>query len=175
METVTEKLSNGNEITYKVIGGTAFHIDTPDRVVDILTAAIQARRQYRLRLFLGDPTTGRDWGKEDYCSIGYIGRSTGRIKIPLCVYNQRSMGGPALLDDKIVKIVDVQSKRVLYQHPAYHQPTYTVGKPPEKIGNVTMEEYQAGVYADGENVANFKTERQANHWIAFMRGERMRK
>jgi hypothetical protein len=174
METVTEKLSNGNEITYKVIGGTAFHVDTPESVVNILLGAMCGLRS-RLRLFLGDPETGRDWGEEDYCSIGYIGRSTGRIKIPLCVYNRKSTGGPALLDDRIVKIMDVQTKRVLYQHPNYHQPVYTLGKPPEKIGNVTMEEYQAGVYADGENVANFKTERQANHWIAFMRGERMRK
>lgn len=176
METVTEKLPNGNEITYKIVGGTAFHIDTPDRVVDILTAAIQARLQRRFRLFLGDPETGRDWG-EEHDAIGYIGRSMGRIKIPLLIHNQRSYGGPGLLDHRIVKIVDVQTKRTVYQHPLYQLPAYTLGTCPPKIGaiDMTAEGYTVGVYRDGENIANFKTEDQARRWIAFMRGERMRK
>ena len=39
METVTEKLSNGNEITYKVIGGTAWlREDVPAVVLDWLRA-----------------------------------------------------------------------------------------------------------------------------------------
>lgn len=176
METVTEKLSNGNEITYKIVGGTAFHIDTPDRVVDILTAAIQARRQYRLRLFLGDPETGRDWG-EEYDVIGYIGRSGGHIKIPLLLPNATSVYGLGLLDHRILRIVDVQTKRTVYQHPLYQLPKYELGACPPKIGAVNMadEGYTAGVYREGENIANFKTEDQARRWIAFMRGERMRK
>lgn len=179
METVTEKLSNGNEITYKIYNGTAYHVDTPIEVINTLEIARIARqfgRRLRLRLFLGDPETGRDWG-EEHDVIGYIGRSMGRIKIPLLIHNQRSYGGPGLLDHRIVKIVDVQTKRTVYQHPLYQLPAYTLGTCPPKIGAIDMaaEGYTVGVYREGENIANFKTEDQARRWIAFMRGERMRK
>lgn len=179
METVTEKLSNGNEITYKIYNGTAYHVDTPIEVINTLETARASRirgHQYRLRLFLGDPETGRDWG-EEYDVIGYIGRSMGPIKIPLLVYSRRSYGGPGLLDHRIVKIVDVQTKRTVYQHPLYQLPAYTLGTCPPKIGAIDMaaEGYTVGVYREGENIANFKTEDQARRWIAFMRGERMRK
>jgi len=101
----------------------------------------------------------------------------GPIKIPLLVYSRRSYGGPGLLDNHIVKIVDAQTKRTVYQHPAYHQPAYTLGAPalnPDRVP-VDLEKYKVGVYGDGKIVANFKTEDQARRWIAFMRGERMRK
>jgi len=179
METVTEKLSNGNEITYKIYNGTAYHIDTPIEVINELETARIARqfgRRLRLRLFLGDPETGRDWG-EEYDVIGYIGRSGGHIKIPLLLPNATSVYGPGLLDHRILRIVDVQTKRTVYQHPLYQLPKYELGACPPKIGAVNMadEGYTVGVYREGENIANFKTEDQARRWIAFMRGERMRK
>ena len=179
METITEKLSNGNEITYKIYNGTAYHIDTPIEVIIELETARIARQfgcRLRLRLFLGDPTTGRDWG-EEHDVIGYIGRSMGPIKIPLLIHSQRSYGGSGLFGNCIVKIVDVQTKRTVYQHPAYHQPAYTLGAPalnPDRVP-VDLEKYKVGVYGDGKIVANFKTEDQARRWIAFMRGERMSK
>lgn len=114
METVTDSYG----ITYRIVNGTAFHVDTPPEVVSILENNLSNRRAERLNFHFGDRETGRAWGDID---TGYVGRSTGRIKIPLVVYNARSLGGPALLDHCIVKITTARGKRVLYEHPHYHE------------------------------------------------------
>lgn len=159
---------------YEVVNGTSYHIDTPKLVIDVLEHVRHSGQ--RVRLFYGDTDTGASWCDE-YDIIGTIGRSTGRVSIPLMIASRRSLGGPAILDHCIVKIIDVASKRVLYQHPKFHQPNYTIGEPPERIGNDVMAEYGyvEGVYADGENVANFKKHGQAERWVQFMTGHRMSK
>lgn len=155
---------------YTVVNGTSYHIDTPKLVIDVLEQARQSGR--RIRLYYGDVETGRSWGDE-YDIIGKIGRSCGSIKVPLMIYSRRSMGGLAFLDHCIVKAVDVASKRVLYQHPSFNQPEYTLGAMPENIGDMTG--YTAFVYAGGQNVANFKSHDAAHRWIGFMTGQRMSK
>jgi len=154
--------------------GISYSVNTPDDVVAVLDRYYHADR--RLRVFYGDKVTGKCWGDE-YNTIGAIGRSTGKYQIPLMIANSRSLGGGAVLDDCIVKIMDVQTKRVLYQHPTFNQPAYTIAPPPEKIGNADMaaDGYTHGVYADGENIANFKSIVQAARWVKFMIGERMAK
>jgi hypothetical protein len=106
-----EKLSNGNIISYKILYETAYHAETPDRVVYLLHTA----RSYgtRLKIHYGDTKTGKLWGDIISC---YVGRSTGTIKIPLAIYNKRSTGGCDLLDNCIVKIEYANKKRggVLY-------------------------------------------------------------
>lgn len=119
MKTVIEHLSNGNDIKYKIVNNTAYHFDTEDTIVDILEKAREEPKT-RLRFYYGDVKTGRDWG-DIHDQVGYIGRSTGEIKIPLIIYNTRSYGGGALLDDCIVKIETSRGKRVLYEHPNYHK------------------------------------------------------
>jgi len=107
--------------TYKIINDTAYNKDTPDAVIKILENNRSGHRGERLRLWYGDPKTGKDW-EEVYDVEGYIGRSTGLIKVPLLIHNSRSMGGPALLDDNIIKIAETKgSHRVLYEHPKYHK------------------------------------------------------
>lgn len=96
---INETLSNGNEIKYKVINETCYHIETPSLVVDILEASRQNKT--RLKLYYGDTKTGVLWGDVVTCRVG---RSTGRIKIPLAIKQSRSMGGEGLLDHCIVKI-----------------------------------------------------------------------
>ena len=121
-----EHLPNGNTIHYKVTpDGTAYHVDTPDRLVDILEGL--RRRRSRVRVYLGDRKTGRDW-EESSDVFGIIGRSTGRIKIPILVNNVRSLGGGALLDDCIVKLEYANRKDggVIWQHPKYHRGDYPV-------------------------------------------------
>ena len=115
--------SNGTK--YQVINGTSFHMETDNAVIQVLCDALDTRghgrSSRRLRLYYGDVETGRDW-EEVYEVTGYIGRSTGRIKIPLLIHNTRSFGGGAILDHCIVKI-EHSNKRtggVLYQHPHYH-------------------------------------------------------
>ena len=103
----------------KVINGTTFHAETPIEVCNILNDAISSRRSKRIRIFLGDKETGKDWN-EFHDTIGYVGRSTGTSKIPLIIHNIRSAGGAAILDDCIVKIT--VDKKIVYQHPKYHCP-----------------------------------------------------
>ena len=100
--------------------------------------------------------------------MGYISRSMGTSKVPLLVYNRQSMGGGALLCNCIVKAVDVESKRVLYQHPDYHQPAYT-------IETNLAESLPYRVCANDKNVANFKSAKAASNWVLFMTGKRMSK
>ena len=112
------------ENQYKVVRGISFDARTPDKVCNILASHCGGRNQ-RVRIFLGDTKTGKDWC-EVYDTIGYIGRSTGNIKIPLMIATKNSRGGGAIPDHCIVKItIDKQN---VYQHPNYHCPI-------EKQGN----------------------------------------
>jgi hypothetical protein len=155
MELIKEKLSNGNEIEYKIINGTAYHINTPDRVVNILEQSLNSKRGQRIRIFYGDEKTGRDW-LEEHDTIGFIGRSTGSIKIPLLIKTSNSYGGGALLDDNIVKITI--DKTTVYQHPNYH------------TGSIEIKD--KSVFVNGENVANFNTIIQAQNYVEFLKGNR---
>jgi hypothetical protein len=74
----------------------------------------------RCRFHWGDIETGKDWN-DTYDVTGRIGRSTGFFKIPILLYNKRSLGGSAILTNCIVKITNTTSKKVLYQHPNYHK------------------------------------------------------
>lgn len=116
MEIKQETLNNGTIIKYKIVNGTAYHINTPDTIINIMEKARENRT--RLRFHWGNVETGEDWG-DIYDVTGYIGRSTGSIKIPLLVHNSRSMGGGAILDHCIVKITTSKGKQTLYKHPNY--------------------------------------------------------
>jgi len=85
---------------YRVVNGTSYNSRTPDAVVQLLERA--RREDVRLRIQYGDVMTGKSW--MDDPEEGYIGRSTGEIKIPLLVHNKRSMGGDGIIDHCIVKI-----------------------------------------------------------------------
>ena len=83
----------------QIVNGTSYHDTTSSEVIKILDEARLYR--WRIRLYYGG--NGKCWNDEDG-TIGYIGRSTGNSKIPILVYNSRSMGGGAISDDKIVRI-----------------------------------------------------------------------
>lgn len=108
-------------IKYKVTpSGTAYHYDTPDDLVEVLEGL--RSRGTRIRIYYGSQDTGLDW-EEQYDVFGTIGRSTGRIKIPLLIANSRSLGGGSLLDNAIVKIEHANKRDggVIWQHPKYHR------------------------------------------------------
>lgn len=101
----------------QVVNGTHYHEDTPSMVVHVLEQCRQNRT--RIRVHYGDPKTGEDWG--DTCDVtGYVGQSCGEIKVPLLVYNARSLGGTYMLDHCIVRITTSRGKELLFQHPTYH-------------------------------------------------------
>lgn len=98
---------------YKVSNGTFYHEDTDNQVIEVLERAREGCT--RLLLDYGDTKTGKSWGEVNDIK-GYVGRSTGSIKIPLLLYNTRSMGGGAILTDCILKITRSNDKnRILYQ------------------------------------------------------------
>lgn len=104
---------------YKVTeSGTAYHMGTSDKIVEILEDIRNSGQ--RVRFHWGDTETGEDWG-DIYDVSGTIGRSTGDIKVPLLIETTRSTVGSAILTHCIVKITTTKNpKHVIYQHPKYH-------------------------------------------------------
>jgi hypothetical protein len=99
------------EIKYKVIDGTSFKENTPDNLCNLLNELRENRT--RIVVDYGNVKTGKSW-EEVYDISGYIGRSTGSIKIPLLVHNSRSFGGGSLLDDCILSIKTSKGKKEIY-------------------------------------------------------------
>jgi hypothetical protein len=143
------------EQEYKEVGGIFYHKDTPEEVCSIISYYHKAGRNTRLRFFYGDTDTGRDW-MEEYDTIGYIGRSTGPIKIPLLIHNINSSGGGGILDNCIIKIT--ANGRTLYKNNKYHQPECTVDG--------------CAVYVGGQIHARFTSETQASKFQQFVTGQR---
>lgn len=166
---VKSNLLSGKEISYKIVNGTAYHVDTPDAAVAVLERFRSTNK--RIRVFYGDTETGRDW-LEEHDIMGYLERSSGSIKIPLLVHNMRSVGGGAVLDHCIVRItVDGLE---YYRHPKYHRPILEC-----RDINLTAQgkTYTAGIYKklEGENLANFETKEKALRWMKFILGDSNRK
>lgn len=102
---------------YKEHNGTFYNKDTSDKIISILESI--RRNRTRVRFYWGDVETGKDWGDEFYVR-GTIGRSMGPVKIPILIYNRRSLGGTAILTDCIVKITTTKGNHTIYQHENYH-------------------------------------------------------
>lgn len=141
--------------------GVYYRDTTPRPVIDALE---RARKSWgsRVRLFYGDKQTGRDWGEENDVT-GRVGRTGGRIPVPILLHNSRSIGGGAILCENIVRLI--VDGREVYRHPHYHQPAYAI----------LFNSKGASVLADGQHVASFDSKPQAERWIAFMTGRRMTK
>lgn len=117
--------NTGTIIKYKIVNGTAYHEETPESIIEIIEEALNSQRQIKLRFYFGDTNSGKDWCEENDI-IGYIGRSTGEIKVPLLFNSARSSWGGSLLDHCIVKIEKIinhthcPSYHEVYRHPSYH-------------------------------------------------------
>ena len=135
---------------------------TSSRVAVLLNRLTESKQ--RIRLVYGNTETGKDWLQE-YDVVGSIGKSTGTNQIPLLISNSRSTGGGAILEDAILKIVDVKSKKVLYQHDKYIAPKFEVV--------ILTDGYSVTI--DGKMQANFKTSKHAKNYIDFMLCKRMSK
>ena len=125
---------------------------TPDQVKRVLVGAMNNRQ--RVRLFLGDPDTGRDWC-EEMETMGYIGVSSGRLKVPILLPTKRSRFGPQISTDRVLKI-KIEG-RIVYQSPRYQVPE--------------LEVRGREVLRDGQVIARHKSESKAQSWVRFMRGD----
>jgi hypothetical protein len=97
-----------------VLNGTTYKASPA--LAEVIERCRQSKK--RFRFYLGDSTTGRAWGDVDK---GYLGRSMGPVKIPIVLANRRSLAGPGLLDQCVVKIefANKTDGGVVYQHPTY--------------------------------------------------------
>jgi hypothetical protein len=153
---------------YKLINGTSYDTRTPDEVVRVLEQARLSRT--RLHVSLGHTEgdkAGLDW-LEEFESHGYVGRSTGSIKVPLLIANSRSLGGGALLDHCIVRIRQSNGGRVLWQHPAYRFGSMEIRAKAEPVTLSDGRVLTVDVLRDGEPHAAFENVAQARRWVQKM-------
>lgn len=117
-----------------------------------------------VRLFYGDTETGRDWGEENDV-LGTIGRTTGPLKTPILV-PKGECSGTTILEHCLVKIMDADTRRVLWTHERYQSPTFliTEDNTPKLPFKATM---------NGQLAARFASFAKAAAWVAFMSGECM--
>lgn len=143
---------------------TSYSFGTPDAV----KAALENARHSgaRIRLFYGDTETGLSWGDE-FEVIGRVGRSMGKIRIPLLIHNARSTGGGGILDNCIVAIMTAPG-RFAYKHPNFSAGDWA-------IVPSDLPDYAAAVTNHGKPHARFRTPEQAARYVEFMRGERFSK
>ncbi len=145
--------------------GTYYRQGAPREVVSAIEAAMKSRK--RIRIFMGDDETGRDWLEENEVS-GFVGRSTGVRPCALLV-PQGADGGSPIDGSNIVRLL-VDGTEV-YRHPKYQKPSILTGF------EGAYPDCPFGAWVNGEKDphARFKTVKQADRWAAFMRGERMTK
>lgn len=134
-----------------------FEKETKEEVKRILENAYTLKQ--RIRLFYG--TVDKYW-LEEYDTMGTVSRSMGEKKIPLLINNVRSFGGRPIMTDRIVMITI--DKKIVYKNPDFNIGTF-------EITDSKMEGCVSDVQYNGENVARFKTLKQAEKWVKFMKGE----
>jgi hypothetical protein len=151
--------------TYKSVNGTSYDTRTPEDVVRVMESARKNRT--RIHISLGDTVTGRDW-LEEFETHGYVGRSTGPIKVPLLVANRRSMGGGEILTHCIVRIRESAGGRMIYRHPAYDHGNIAIRRKGEAVTLPDGRVLAVDVLRDGEVHAAFENVAQARRWLRKM-------
>ena len=139
------------EDKYKEVNGTSYHKETDAVVIAALESA--RSNNTRVKLYYGDVATGKNWN-EEHDTIGTIGRSSGKIKVPLLIATSRSSGGGAILDHCIVKIKDAKTGRVLYQNEKFINPVV-------EIVPSDLPAYTHNVNIDGELYSRHKSLKSA--------------
>lgn len=154
MKTLTIDHKNGHSTTYQLIedGSSlpiAYHLETPKEVINVLENC--RKNRIRVKVYLGDIKTGRDWNEENDVT-GYIGLSKGsEARFPILVHNERSMGGGSLMDDCILKIKESKGKRVLYCNPIYKAPVIEIHE------GSTIDGYTHVTLVNGETFGHHKS------------------
>jgi hypothetical protein len=156
-----------------VINGTTYHEATHPRVVQWLETSRERRQP--VRLFYGEPGTGRNWHSEhDVCGI--VSRSMGPVKIPIMLSRRNSSGGSGILDHCVMGIITRDSNgnpKWVYRHPLLNLGEWGM----QRIDGES--EFPYGVFLlsdDGEDElrARFRSEAAAIRYIRYMSGRRMR-
>lgn len=147
--------------------GTYYREGTPRAVISALE--IQRVAGNRVRFFLGDPETGAQWHEENEVS-GYVGRTTGEIKMAILLETKNSSGGGIIMTDNILRLL--VDGREVYRHPKYVDAKITLHNI-EPIKVPSGPALTVRVDIDGNEWANFSARTKAERWKAFMEGKRM--
>lgn len=146
---------------------TWFTPGTDPKVSDILER--YRKSDSLLRLFLGDPSTGRDWTEENDV-VGRVGRSGGFMKVPLLV-TPGDDGGGAILTDSIVRLMDVSTNKELYRCANYQSPDLKLAP----CDDPALPQYKWAGYRENELIARFESLYDASEWLEFLTGRRAAK
>lgn len=182
METREHLLDNGNTVYYKVKNDTCYQyaIKLKDGTYEERDAndmkqiigTLETARGYRdrIRLWYGDINTGCSWD-EEYNVTGYIGRSVGPYMIPILLPNRTSHWGIGILDMRIIRIDNTQTRQTLYKHPKFHIKPMEVR---DEVNPELLEKgYVAFVYKESEGrMASFRSRKKAENYVKFLTGER---
>ena len=174
------RLDNGNYFEYvnymnsgtwfkygENIRGEGWKYKENEKLWKVLSSLVHSGR--RVRIWYGDTEAGASWNA-GHEVVGTIGRSTGKIAVPLLIKNSRSYGGGALLDDCIVRIDDIKEKRTVYRLDNFHVEKLDVEiEPGSEYPYRVMRHEDSG---EVQNVAGFKDGASALRWIDFMNGDR---
>ena len=166
-------------VTHPASKKTWYRAGTPKKVAAILEAARSSFSDNRhqgtiLRLFYGDPQTGRDWA-EEFETTGFIGRSMGPMRVPLIMepllddvrdITSSNCGG-SINTVNVLRIIDVRRAEEVYRAKNYVLPQFAIEV---KEGAAT---HPVVVTRENKSVAAFENHEQAAQWIAFMQGFRV--
>lgn len=143
--------------------GMLFGYDTPAAVRRVLEECCASKA--RVRLFYGDPKTGRCWLEADDV-LGRVSATIGPIKLPLLLLSRKSFDGITILDGNILRITRVRDGVDLYRSPLFQVPNVEV---------VTGAKGHSGwtVLYEGEPYVTFVTEGPARRLAAFLSGNRI--
>jgi hypothetical protein len=147
--------TNGQNLYVRWPSGTSYYLGTHPDLISALEKARSSRHRVLIRP--GDPKTGKDW-LYDFETRGTISRTVGPISQPLIVATTRSMGGGPV-SGHVVKVVDLDTKQTLYQHPQYHTGEIKV------VDNADGSSHPVEVLRDGEVVAGFSDSVRASRYL----------
>ncbi len=139
---------------------TIYDPNTPPELISILEKA--RVHKTRIRLFYGDPATGRDWNEENDVE-GYLGRTMGPLHCPILLKTNASSGGGIILSACIVKVIATEGRRPLWQHPKYHSLPFTISN--TLASSPPHADYPVEVLRAGEVHARFTTRQQAERFL----------
>lgn len=175
-------LSNGNtqyfivangicyQYSMKYADGTYKERDKSDMIRVIVACEYARIQRERIRLWYGNVDTGRSWDDE-YNVTGYIARSFGKYPIPILANNARSLGGGAILTDRIIRLDSTKTGKTLYKHPKFYVGSMEIVD--EQDPELRNEGRLISVRTESLGcIARFETRKKADNWIKFMNGER---
>lgn len=94
--------------------GMFFDVGTDASLAGVLETVRE--KKIRIKLDLGDPKTGKSWN-ETWGVTGYVGRTTGRIKSPILVFNKRAMGGGLILTKNVLAVYTSAGHKLIWENP----------------------------------------------------------